>query len=86
MLASDNLISYYTLNILLEKSSPIRVTIMLDGDSALILRNIQAGVLKNTKRSVSFSRILNIAVGFGLKKPRKDFIEEFEKKHETKAI
>jgi len=44
-----------------------RLTIMLDDDLAKKLREKQAKLIKESKSSVSFSRVLNEAVRKGLK-------------------
>ena len=46
----------------------IRVTIVIDESNAEKLRNIQAKLIKNSSKSVSFSYVLNRAVEEGLKK------------------
>jgi len=50
---------------------------MIDADYVKMLRITQASVMKKSSRSVSFSRILNVAIKFGLKKSRKNFLDEF---------
>ena len=46
----------------------IRVTIVIDENNAEKLRNIQAKLIKNSSKSVSFSHVLNRVVEEGLKK------------------
>ncbi len=45
-----------------------RVTIVLDDANAEKLRNLQAKMIKNSSKSVSFSHVLNIVLEDGLKK------------------
>ncbi len=45
-----------------------RVTIVLDDTNAEKLRNLQAKMIKNSSKSVSFSHVLNIVLEDGLKK------------------
>jgi len=44
-----------------------RVTVVLDDSYNEKLRNIQAKLIKNSPKSVSFSRVLNLVVEEGLK-------------------
>ena len=44
-----------------------RITIMLDDDIASKLRKIQAGGIKRSSKSVSFSRVINETLRKGLK-------------------
>ena len=44
-----------------------RITIMLDKANVEKLRQIQAKMIRNSNKSVSFSRVLNLAVARGLK-------------------
>ncbi len=46
----------------------IRVTVVLDESNAEKLRNIQAKLIKNSTKSISFSYVLNQVVADGLKK------------------
>jgi len=45
-----------------------RITIVLDDELLVKLRNLQAKKLRNSQESVSFSRILNEVLETGLKK------------------
>ena len=45
-----------------------RITIVLDDELMVKLRNLQAKKLRNSQESVSFSRILNEVLETGLKK------------------
>ncbi len=46
----------------------IRVTVVLEEVNAEKLRNIQAKLIKNSTKSISFSYVLNQVVADGLKK------------------
>ncbi len=46
----------------------IRVTVVLEETNAEKLRNIQAKLIKNSTKSISFSYVLNQVVADGLKK------------------
>ncbi len=52
------------------KSKSIRVTILLDEELAKKLRRRQAKLISNNKKSVSFSKVLNEALGDCFKKVR----------------
>jgi len=45
-----------------------RVTVVLNSANAEKLRNIQARMIKNSTKSVSFSHVLNLVLDQGLKK------------------
>ncbi|WP_179369048.1 hypothetical protein [Candidatus Nitrosotenuis sp. DW1] len=45
-----------------------RITILLDSDLTKQLRQIQAKMITQTEKSVSFSQVLNLAVKEGLPK------------------
>ena len=45
-----------------------RITIMLENDLEKKLRSYQAKLIKNSNKSISFSKVLNQAVSEGLKK------------------
>ena len=45
-----------------------RITIVLESGNAEKLRNIQAKMIRNSSKSVSFSHVLNLVVSEGLKK------------------
>ena len=49
----------------------IRVTVVLEEVNAEKLRNIQAKLIKNSTKSISFSYVLNQVVADGLKKLKK---------------
>ena len=55
--------------ILKQRSLPVgdRITIVLDSANTEKLRNIQAKMIKTSPKSVSFSHVLNLVVGEGLK-------------------
>lgn len=46
----------------------IRVTVVIDENNVEKLRNIQAKMIKNSTKSISFSHVLNRVVEDGLKK------------------
>jgi len=46
----------------------IRVTVVLDAENVTKLRGIQAKLLKNSTKSISFSYVLNRVVEEGIKK------------------
>lgn len=48
----------------------VRITIMLDDDIATKLRNKQAKAVIKSKKTISFSRIVNQVLAEGLKKGR----------------
>ena len=48
----------------------IRVTVVIDENNVEKLRNIQAKMIKNSTKSISFSHVLNRVVEDGLKKFR----------------
>ena len=52
------------------KSKSVRVSIMLDEEFAKKLRVRQAKLIDKTKKSVSFSKVLNEVLGEGFKKVR----------------
>jgi len=45
-----------------------RITVMMDSDNVKKIRQIQAGMIRETQSSVSFSHVLNFVVNEGLKK------------------
>jgi len=45
-----------------------RITVVIDDANVKKLRNIQAKMITTSPKSVSFSRVLNLVVGEGLKK------------------
>ncbi len=47
---------------------PLRITIMLDDDLSKSLRQKQAKLLKHSKKSISFSAVLNQTLRESLKK------------------
>jgi len=48
----------------------IRVTVLIDDDIMASLRIIQARMIKNSSKAVSFSRVLNQVLEDGLRKNR----------------
>jgi len=48
-----------------------RITIMMDEDIYTKLRNLQSKIIKKTKKSCSFSKLVNEVVVVGLKHPPK---------------
>ena len=48
----------------------IRVTVLIDEEIMAKLRNVQAGMIKNSSKSVSFSSVLNQILEDGLRKNR----------------
>ncbi len=48
-----------------------RITIMLDDDLQKKLREKQAKLIKQSKKSVSFSRVVNLTLSEGIKKSKK---------------
>lgn len=62
------------------ESGLLRITIMMDFDLQQKLRTLQANVIKRTDKSCSFSRIVNIAAGIGMKQITIDkVIKEIER-------
>jgi len=45
-----------------------RITVVIDDANVKKLRNIQAKMITNSPKAVSFSRVLNLVVSEGLKK------------------
>jgi len=45
-----------------------RITIVLNSSNVEKLRNIQAKMIRNSPKSISFSHVLNLVVSEGLKK------------------
>jgi hypothetical protein len=48
----------------------IRVTVLIDDEIMAKLRNVQASMIKNSSKSVSFSSVLNQILEEGLRKNR----------------
>jgi len=48
----------------------IRVTVLIDDEIMAKLRNVQAAMIKNSSKSVSFSSVLNQILEEGLRKSR----------------
>ncbi|GFN40731.1 MAG: conserved hypothetical protein [Marine Group I thaumarchaeote] len=48
-----------------------RITIMLDDDLQKKLREKQAQLIKQSKKSVSFSKVVNLILSEGIKKSKK---------------
>ncbi|QLH04812.1 hypothetical protein C5F49_05400 [Nitrosopumilus oxyclinae] len=48
-------------------SNFVRVTVSMDGDISKSLRAIQSSLILNTNESISFSQVVNLVLGEGIK-------------------
>ena len=54
-----------------KKNNSIRLSVMLDKANTSNLRNIQANLIKTTRKNISFSFVINQVVKIGIKQFKK---------------